>query len=637
MVSIAHGDSVAPPIREDVNHLIFALDAVGEAVAVTTPDNRVVFANAACESLSGYSRAELIGQPITVLVMPGAALVDDDMILTSPGRRWKGEAIGVRKSGETFLAEMTTTLVGRDGPETLGRIVALRDISELKRTTAALHRIEARNRALMDASLDLVLRIGGDGTILDCRGAEGDLSLHTRSWAGRKVFEVMPGDAAERVWFQVTRTLQTGRAEVVGFQLPVGLPERGAHDCEARIVPSGDGEALAVVRDVTQRKSLEGQLLQAQKMGALGELASGMAHDFSNLMMPIIGCADLAARILPQEAEPRAYLQEIQRVARRASRLARQLLGISRLQPIERRTINLNDLILSTGAMLRRLIGENIELVTVPAPGPPTVNMDPGRLEQVLVNLALNARDAMPEGGRLVIETANVTVDDPARQHPRVPTGDYAVMSVTDTGVGMTQEVKSRAMEPFFTTKDPGEGTGLGLSTSYDIVVQSGGYITLDSELGKGTTVTIYLSPADEPGDLPPVSDDAGQSPRGDETVLVVEDDPAVREIVAHVLRRQGYAVLEAANGQEALDMGRQHANEAIHLLLTDVVMPLVGGRELVERLRESHPEARSLYISGYGEASLARIGALEPKAEFLPKPFAPALLARRVRQLLDG
>ena len=382
---------------------------------------------------------------------------------------------------------------------------------------------------------------------------------------------------------------------------------------------------------------LEGQLLQAQKMESFGRLAGGAAHDFSNMLTPIMSYAGLVARTLPPDSNLQSYLQEIQKAAERAGDLTRQLLAFSRRQIVEPKVLSLNDLILNMDKMLRRLIGEHIELVTLTARDLGLTKVDPGQIEQTLVNLVVNARDAMRDGGKLIIETANVSLDDDyVAQHPETAAGDHVMLSVRDSGIGMTEEVKARVFEPFFTTKEAGKGTGLGLSTCYGIVTQSGGHIAVDSEPGQGSTFEIYLPKAKEAPGLLSSPDAPGLLPKGDETVLLGEDVFEVREVASRVLRDQGYTVLEAANGHEALSVAQEHAGEEIHLLLTDVVMPLMGGRELAERLKHIHPETRVLYLSGYAEDDIIGQCMLEPGTAFMQKPSTTAALARTVRELLD-
>jgi nitrogen-specific signal transduction histidine kinase/CheY-like chemotaxis protein len=391
-----------------------------------------------------------------------------------------------------------------------------------------------------------------------------------------------------------------------------------------------------VGHDVTERKRLEEQYRQAQKLEAVGRLAGGVAHDFNNLLTVSNGYADLLPAHVRGDDEAREAVEEIRRAGERASSLTRQLLTFSRNQVLQPRLLDLNAIIAVTGKMLRRLLGEDIALAVTLDPALGRVRADPGHLEQVLLNLCVNARDAMPRGGKLTIETRNVELDDAfARAHLEVRPGPYVLLAVSDTGVGMTAEVKAHIFEPFFTTKGLGKGTGLGLATVYGILQQSGGAIGVYSEAGRGTTFKVYLPRADgsgpEEGDRP----EAAATPRGNETVLVAEDEGPVRVLVGEVLRAYGYGVLEANDGAEAIRVAEGNAGP-IDLLVTDVVMPGMSGRALAQHLA-LRPSLKVLYVSGYTDDAVVRHGVLEAETAFLQKPFRPDDLARKVRAVLDA
>jgi two-component system cell cycle sensor histidine kinase/response regulator CckA len=395
---------------------------------------------------------------------------------------------------------------------------------------------------------------------------------------------------------------------------------------------------LRAARLRRERNRLEEQFRQAQKMEAVGRLAGGVAHDFNNLLTVITGYSDLllARRDRLQEAHCVA-LEEIRRSAERGGALTNQLLAFSRRQPLENRAVHLNELVIQIQKMLRRLVGEDIEMVTIPAASEDLVEADPGRLEQVIMNLAVNARDAMPDGGKLTIETGTVHLGEEfATTHLGVHPGAYATISVIDTGVGMDEDTKSHIFEPFFTTKRPGHGTGLGLASAYGIVRQSGGAIGVISDPGVGTTMRIYL----------PLS--KGENPRhiqrpasaerldGAETILLVEDEARVRKLILDVLTARGYVVLEATRGEEALRLCRQYKRK-IHLSIIDVVMPEMSGPNLVRQLKPLKPQMRVLYISGYADEAIVHHGILRSGAAFLQKPFVPDTLVRKVREVLDA
>jgi len=393
-----------------------------------------------------------------------------------------------------------------------------------------------------------------------------------------------------------------------------------------------------IVRDITERKNLEKQLIQSQKMEAVGRLAGGVAHDFNNLMTIVIGNADMLLMSLTKDDPLREDVEEIKKAGGRSTSLTRQLLAFSRRQVLQPMVLNLNTVLAETDKMLRRLIGEDLEMATILESELGKVNIDPGQVEQVIMNLAINARDAMPGGGKFTIETANVDLDREYAHKKGVmelQPGPYVMLAISDKGIGMDKETQSQIFDPFFTTKPKAKGTGLGLSTVYGIVKQSGGYIWVYSEPGQGTTFKIYLPRVQgEEASLKkePVPKELLQ---GSETVLMVEDDEAVRNFSKKVLKRSGYNILEAQDGEEALMVSRAHEGP-IHLLLTDVVMPKMSGRELADRLQELRPETKVLFMSGYTDNAIIRHGTLRSDVNFMQKPFTPELLSQRIRRILD-
>jgi PAS domain S-box-containing protein len=431
-------------------------------------------------------------------------------------------------------------------------------------------------------------------------------------------------------------TLDATARETVAFTLDLSERKRAE---AARL------EALAVAREEQQSREraerallhTEEQLRQSQKMEAIGTLAGGVAHDFNNILSIILGFSELLLSELGPSDPMRNDVEQIALAGRRASTLTRQLLAFSRRQVLQPKVVNLNEAIAATTDMLQRVIGEDIELAFLPAESLGSTLVDPGQMEQVLLNLVVNARDAMPRGGKLTIETGNVELDAAYRDdHLGVEPGSYVVLSVSDTGSGMDRATQARIFEPFFTTKELGKGTGLGLSTVHGIIKQSGGHVWVYSELGKGSTFKIYL-PRTEQG-LVEGERGAGASSalRGSETILLAEDDAQVRTLAATVLRRHGYRVLDAASGAEALVLVEQE-REPTHLLLTDVVMPKMSGRELWQRLAASRPELKVLFMSGYTDDAVVRHGVLGSEFGFVQKPIGATALLTKVRAVLDG
>ncbi|HOX39889.1 MAG TPA: PAS domain S-box protein [Candidatus Brocadiia bacterium] len=400
----------------------------------------------------------------------------------------------------------------------------------------------------------------------------------------------------------------------------------------------GEQYQLAIVQDVTESRRMEGQLRQIQKLDSIGRLAGGVAHDFNNLLTAIMGYAETARGALSGNHPASGDIDEVLAASHKAANLTRQLLAFSSHQMISPRPVNLNNIVSNMDKMLRRLITENVEFQTVLADDLGTVRADPGQIEQILVNMVINARDAMPDGGRLTIESANRSLDaEYVRLHHGVHPGDYVMLAVSDTGLGMTDEIKSRLFEPFFTTKAKDKGTGLGLSTCYGIARQSGGHIQVYSEPGRGSTFSLYLPRVADKAMPLDMREESAILPEGDETILLVENEETVRRMASRVLTQQGYEVLEACDGREALDVVRQRGIDKIDMLLTDVVMPRMGGKQLADRLRALRPELKVLFISGYSDNAAALADIIRKGREFMQKPFSPLKLAVKIRAILDA
>jgi PAS domain S-box-containing protein len=480
-------------------------------------------------------------------------------------------------------------------------------------------------------------------------------NIVTASEELRQIFGLDPGESGDTVEAYRERIHPEDRA------LVAELTERALQDhkpfsCEHRIVRPdgavrtvhsqgrlvlGDGgtpvRMVGTVQDITDRAQLENQFRQAQRMEAVGRLAGGVAHDFNNLLTVINSYSEFLLEDLDAEDHRRHDVEEIRKAGVSAAALTRQLLAFSRQQVLQPQILDPSDVLAKAESLLKRMIGEDVEVVMALAPQLGTVRADPGQVEQVIMNLAVNARDAMPEGGRLTIETANVEMDEAyLRNHAVGSPGRYVMLAVTDTGVGMDETTQAHIFEPFFTTKETGKGTGLGLATVYGVVKQSGGFIWVYSEPGHGTTFKIYLPRVDEPAQSLTGPDVTTKSLRGVETVLLVEDAVAVRAVARHTLERQGYTVLEASNGAAALRLAAEHPG-TIQLVVTDVVMPGMNGRQFAEQLAAARPSLKVLYTSGYTDDAVVRHGVLESGVQFLQKPFTPDALARKVREVLDS
>jgi PAS domain S-box-containing protein len=509
---------------------------------------------------------------------------------------------------------------------------------EIKRNEQALRRSEARYRSLVQSSVYGIYRSSLEGRFLDVNPA----LIAMLGYSSPE--EVLLLDPEKDVFAQpaehsrlIEEFRRTGRLD--GFE--VKWQRKDGRNIMVRIsgraVSSADEPAdvlEAIAEDVTDRRALEDQFRQAQKMEAVGRLAGGVAHDFNNLLMVISGYAEVILAGLDVDHPLHEKGRAIQLAADRATTLTRQLLAFSRKQLLELKVVDVNAIVDDMERLLRPLIGENVELGTVRSPEAAHTRADAGQLEQVLMNLVVNAKDAMPQGGKLTIRTQTVIVDERHRGGPQfIRPGNYVLLSVSDTGMGMDRETQSRIFEPFFTTKEKGKGTGLGLSTVYGIVKQTGGYVMVQSELGRGTTFHIYL-PLTEAAAEQHAIPVPGAALGGSETILLVEDEESVRHLVRDTLLGKGYRVIESENGEGGIAVALRHKGK-IDLVITDVVMPGMGGREMVKQLAESRPGAKVLYLSGYTEDAIVSDGSIESGTAFLQKPFTLQNLSRKVREVL--
>ncbi len=517
-------------------------------------------------------------------------------------------------------------------------------VIERKKAQEQLQESQTRLAGVIGSAMDAVISIDSEQRIqIFNAAAEKMFHCSAAQAIGQSINRFIPERFRSAHTEHIVKYGQTGETNRVMDALGeiIGLRATGEEfPVEAsisQIKSSGQKLFTVILRDITERKRLEMQLRQAQKMEAIGRLAGGIAHDFNNVLTAILGYTRLLLDDLPPHDPHHRDLESIHQAGERAATLTRQLLAFSRQQPMLARPLDLNLVVTNLHKLLHRLIGEDVELITHLDPALGLIQADLGQTEQVIMNLVVNARDAMPQGGKLVIETANFEVDaDFARLHLGLYPGPYIVLTVSDTGHGMDAATLSRIFEPFFTTKELGQGTGLGLATVYGIVQQSGGAIWVYSEVEQGATFKIYFPRLTEPVQIPPPPPQTTTVPGGSETILLAEDEVGVRELVAETLRRNGYTVLVAANGPEALRLSEQY-QQPIHLLVTDVVMPGMSGWALVEQLGSQRPEMKHLFISGYTGDMIAHHGVLEAAdLILLQKPFSPDTLARKVREVLD-
>ena len=517
----------------------------------------------------------------------------------------------------------------------------IRDISDRRRTEEAMRASEERYRDLFENANDIIYTLNLEGNFTSLNKSGERITGYTQAEIREQnIVQLVVPESQELIrQLMVQKSAQEPTAPYE-MEIVTKDGQRVALEVSNRLMYQQNGKPVGIqgiARDVTERKQLQLQLSQSQKMEAIGRLAGGVAHDFNNHLGIIIGYSELLLERLGPDDPLRKNARMIKEAGLRSAALTRQLLAFSRRQVFEPKVLNLNEVVTEIEKMLRPLIGEDIELVTLLNPELGKVRADPSQIDQVIMNLAVNSRDAMPQGGRLTIETANVELDESyARTHVTVQAGSYVMLAVSDTGMGMDTETQTHMFEPFFTTKEKGKGTGLGLAMAYGIVKQSGGYIWVYSEPGQGTTFKIYL-PRLEAGvreaETERVSSAALQ---GEETVLLVEDEGMLRELAREFLQSSGYTVLEAGNGAEAIEVSKRHQG-LIHLLMTDVVMPGMSGRELTQRMKGHRPDTKVLYVSGYTDDVVLRNGMLEPGTAFLQKPFTRDTLMHKVRDVLEG
>jgi two-component system cell cycle sensor histidine kinase/response regulator CckA len=641
--AIRHLESEATERRrkeEDLRRLAAIVECSDDAIVASDLDGKITDWNAGAEKMFGYTRAEAAGMPVSIIAGPDRKHEHKEILARI--RRGAGvinqETVRTKQDGKQVHVSLTVSPIRNQSGRLTGSAAIVRDITERIEMEAALRRSEANFRSVIENSPYGALRTLVDGRILLANPAvvrmlgyssESELlglNMNTdvyRNAADRERVIEQSRNTEYLKDIEMEWKHKTGSPIMVRFSSHIVRDQAGEID-----------HFDLMVQDITRQRNLEDQLRQAQKMEAIGRLAGGVAHDFNNLLGVIIGYSELALDRIEPTSAVRGQVEQIRRAGERASALTRQLLAFSRQQVLDTKTLNLNAIISDMAQMLLRLIGEDVELQTKLDPQLHSIRGDQGQIEQVIMNLAVNARDAMPQGGKLMIETQNVKIeeDELQRRTPMVP-GDYILLTISDTGMGMNAETQAHIFEPFFTTKARGKGTGLGLATVYGVVKQSGGYIWVYSEPGLGATFKLYLPRVLDEVQTSRPPDAAATSPQRSATVLVVEDEVSLRTFTCTLLQENGYTVLEAGDGEEALALAGEY-KQPIHLLLTDMIMPGMNGPAVAEKLASVHPEAKVLFMSGY--TGFVSRGLIEPHAVLVSKPFTREELLRKIQQVLS-
>ncbi len=674
---------------ESLQLLASAVENARESVVITDaelnlPGPRILFVNPAFTQITGYSADEVLGKTPRILQGPRT----DKTVLArlrgnlARGKTFEGETINYRKDGKDFNLEWQIAPIRNAGGKTTHFVAVQHDITARKCAEQKLSVEYAVNRILAESpSWEQAIRetlqtlcgiLNWDVGIFWMMDHRASVLCCEEIWIAEEIkgdFKTanlqktfargsgIPGRAyasGEALWINdVTQMENFQRAAVakqaelhtaLAFPIFIGSGVGGVIEFFSREIRERDEDLLQSFNNVGnqlgqffERKRVEEHLLQSQKMETVGRLAGGIAHEFNSIMTAIIGQSELLLEDLPSGSSLAKNAAEIRKAADRAATLTRQLLAYGRKQILQPQILDLNAIVVGMENMLLHLMGRNVQVSFNPDADLKRVRADAGQIEQVVINVAMNAADAMPNGGKLTLETRNVPLDNNyVSRFPDLKTGDYVMLAIADTGAGMSEEIKARVFEPFFTTKGVGKGTGLGLATCHGIIKQSDGHIAIYSELGRGTTVKIYLPPVE--GEIKPPAQykTSGDLPRGTETILLVEDDQSLREMASALLERLGYSVLAATNGVEAMKLVHQQGCGHIDLLFTDVVMPQMSGNELADRVRALHPQTKILFTSAYTESAIVHQGVLNPSVSLLQKPFTPSALAHKIREILN-
>jgi PAS domain S-box-containing protein len=622
-------------LYETRNYLENLLEYANAPIIVWDAESRITRFNHAFENLTGFTANEVVGQKLNLL-FPAASREESlsKIASTSSGEHWESVEIPIlRKDGDIRIALWNSANIhAKDGATLVATIAQGQDITARKAAETIIHQERQRFFSLLDMLPATVCLVAPDFTVPFANGlfreSFGDPKDHT---------------CHELIHSRPTPCNECNLGKILETRKPVELERTGSEGRTYHVYNypfadiDGSPMVLKLGMDITERKALEAQLLQAQKMEAVGRLAGGVAHDFNNLLMAIMGYSELIRTSLVEGDPLYKYSEDILKATERAASLTQQLLAFSRRQVTQPQVLNLNRVAADLEKMLRRLIGEHIDLEIIAAPHLEAVKADPGQINQIIMNLAVNARDAMPTGGRLILATDNIefTASHECR-FENIPPGRYVRLTVTDTGSGMDAETLDHIFEPFFTTKEVGKGTGLGLPMVYGIAKQNGGCVDVESRPGQGTTFMIYLPRIEAAVEASAPRVSLAAKLEGSETILVVEDEDALRTLLCRFFRLYGYDVLEARHGGEALLLCERHPGP-IHLMITDVVMPQMSGKDLAHRLAPLHPEMAVFFMSGYAGSDLTGYGEIESSQYFIPKPFRPMDLVKKVRDFLDA
>jgi two-component system, cell cycle sensor histidine kinase and response regulator CckA len=619
-----------------------ALETMQLGLTITNEEGIVLYTNPAEATMHGYQAGELIGQDVRILA-PREIWNPMTVEQLKAMNRWKRESTNIRKDGSLFLVQLMSVVVTDIVGNTLGVITTCEDITDRKRAGNALQESEKHLKNILESLNAGIIVINPEThAIIDANSfAIEKIGLPKDQVLGQSCDRFLclseNGNSSSKDPNPTVSSSEEVLVRASGERIPI----------LKNVVPvfqKGHPHLIITFFDITERKkiekekeTLEEQFRQSQKMEAIGQLAGGIAHDFNNILTVIQGYTELSLKALRESDPLKENIEEIQRSTERAKNLIQQLLAFSRRQVIAMKILDLKSLLKDLEKMLRRLIGEDIELVTLVPVDICLIKGDSSQIQQVILNLVVNARDAMPDGGKLTIEMASLELREGYISNKiNVAPGHYVQLSVIDNGIGMPPEIKERIFEPFFSTKEIGKGTGLGLSSAYGIIRQIGGNILVYSEPGHGTTFEIYLPGVDEAAESVETTVDSASVPLGSGTILLVEDEENLRKLAYKILQQNGYWVLEAANGEEALFLAQEYAKQPIDLLVTDVVMPGMNGFELAKRLAPLHPEAKVLCMSGYTDSTINHYGFLAPGKPFLPKPFTPDALLHKVREVLN-